>query len=300
MSNSTQTPTWAHRDDGYAISTIDEEDQITNIPEDAAFNTDDVGSFTNSFGDCNVLTIDGVDYIRIQSENFTIISRFYKNCSDYNRQLSGVGVRKMAKLAQESYRNPITSELHSYSTRKLERYTGNISVILKRMFTNEINAVLSTIMVLYPDILRYYMRSSTRQIKIDTMVDTEDFNLKLNGSATDIIRLFMSDQFYNLTNDLWTRYMAESDDISDLEDVKVNMPSDKFTELIGFKVPRKDEVGTKCSVCFDEIKKTERMSKTACGHKFHTRCLRRWLTKECNTPTCPMCRADLYPERNQG
>jgi hypothetical protein len=299
MANSAETMGWAHRGDGYAISSVNEEDQITNIPDDDVFNADDAGFFTNSFGDCSVTTIDGIQYIRIQADNFTIISRYYKNCSDYNRQLSGVGASKMAKLAQASYRNPVMSELHSYSTRKLERYTGNISVILKHTFTNEINKVLSTIMVLFPDILRYYMRSSTRQIKIDTLMDVEDFNLKLNGSAIDVMRLFMSDQFYHLTSDLWTHYMSESDDISDLKDVKVNMPADKFTEIVGFGRPGKDDIGTNCSICFENIKKTERVSKTTCGHKFHTRCLRRWLTKECSTPTCPMCRADLYPERNQ-
>ena len=74
------TTRWEHRGDGYSINSIDEDDQFTDVPDDDMFTTNPCESFTNSFGDCSVVTIDGIQYIRIQSDNFSIISRFYKNC----------------------------------------------------------------------------------------------------------------------------------------------------------------------------------------------------------------------------
>jgi hypothetical protein len=40
-----------------------------------------------------------------------------------------------------------------------------------------------------------------------------------------------------------------------------------------------------CSICLE--KGNEKSCKTACGHHFHTKCIKKWLT---NNDTCPICR----------
>lgn len=53
-----------------------------------------------------------------------------------------------------------------------------------------------------------------------------------------------------------------------------------------------------CSICFSEIGK--RHFKCPNGHKFHTGCIRKWITKSGGTrgTTCPVCRVSLVSRVN--
>mmetsp|Transcript_19634 Transcript_19634/g.27401 ORF Transcript_19634/g.27401 Transcript_19634/m.27401 type:complete len:314 (+) Transcript_19634:128-1069(+) len=60
-----------------------------------------------------------------------------------------------------------------------------------------------------------------------------------------------------------------------------------------------DEKGTieHCSVCQEPFCPGKLIRRTPCGHIFHERCLAAWY---CRKPTCPLCRADLVQQRNEG
>ena len=50
-----------------------------------------------------------------------------------------------------------------------------------------------------------------------------------------------------------------------------------------------------CAICYEQIKKDERMivlncSEHAIGHAFHESCILKWLQQE---PTCPICRTKI-------
>jgi len=47
-----------------------------------------------------------------------------------------------------------------------------------------------------------------------------------------------------------------------------------------------------CSVCLDSISDGTG-EVTACGHKFHTLCLDKWLLTSHPNPTCPECRKSI-------
>jgi hypothetical protein len=57
-------------------------------------------------------------------------------------------------------------------------------------------------------------------------------------------------------------------------------------------LPPEPEVPTECAVCYNEMTR-ETMTKTACGHYFHTNCFATWRESRMasfQAVTCPMCR----------
>ena len=100
----------------------------------------------------------------------------------------------------------------------------------------------------------------------------------------NIVRLLLSPDINEITNQLIDQVNEEQIPDNEYEDVKINMPVEDYNQYIGFKRPVKDDIGKVCSICFDTIKSTEkRVSITkCCNNVFHTRCLKKWLTKECS------------------
>ena len=47
-----------------------------------------------------------------------------------------------------------------------------------------------------------------------------------------------------------------------------------------------------CSICFDEIG-TKKISKLACGHLFHQKCITQWTQMNEDNHNCPFCRATI-------
>lgn len=84
-----------------------------------------------------------------------------------------------------------------------------------------------------------------------------------------------------------------------LEPVEMKFTPKRYKELV------KSEKNTKtyrlvngidelvCCICLEEFKKGCIIHSTSCNHRFHPKCLGRYLKKECLTPKCPMCRKDL-------
>tara|TARA_A100000164_G_C21495231_1_gene579867 strand:- start:91 stop:579 length:489 start_codon:yes stop_codon:yes gene_type:complete len=52
----------------------------------------------------------------------------------------------------------------------------------------------------------------------------------------------------------------------------------------------------KCMICMDTIKSRQHVSLLNCGHSYHIHCSRKWLTKMCKKPCCPLCRKDVRLE----
>ncbi|CAF5087472.1 unnamed protein product [Rotaria magnacalcarata] len=49
-------------------------------------------------------------------------------------------------------------------------------------------------------------------------------------------------------------------------------------------------VGVICDICLNEYKANDKVRTIPCLHRFHTRCIDKWLKK---SSKCPMCRSDL-------
>ena len=53
-----------------------------------------------------------------------------------------------------------------------------------------------------------------------------------------------------------------------------------------------------CSICFEEIKKGQKIKTLGCTHKFHDECINEWINGQRRVhldPTCPNCRAIIPP-----
>jgi len=51
-----------------------------------------------------------------------------------------------------------------------------------------------------------------------------------------------------------------------------------------------------CSLCLQRFNAMEEITRTLCGHLFHSQCLGSWLqtqTGQQSNPTCPLCRGEL-------
>jgi len=63
-------------------------------------------------------------------------------------------------------------------------------------------------------------------------------------------------------------------------------------EALRYRKPRDDEVGMKCSICFDCYATDEVVVAMPCSasHVFHERCVKEWLARD---DSCPLCRSSL-------
>lgn len=52
-----------------------------------------------------------------------------------------------------------------------------------------------------------------------------------------------------------------------------------------------------CSICQEDINSRQNCSILKCDHLYHKKCIKKWLTKSCEKPTCPCCRVDVRDPR---
>ena len=60
--------------------------------------------------------------------------------------------------------------------------------------------------------------------------------------------------------------------------------------------PTRPEDGGDCSICLSKLRKGYHQLKS-CSHRFHQKCLKRWLRKDCVKPTCPLCRTNVIVKK---
>lgn len=57
------------------------------------------------------------------------------------------------------------------------------------------------------------------------------------------------------------------------------------------KVKVKTVLGKPCMVCLENFQKGDKVLELPCKHKYHGKCISRWLLKY--RPTCPVCAKDV-------
>ena len=55
------------------------------------------------------------------------------------------------------------------------------------------------------------------------------------------------------------------------------------------KKANEEEFECTCTICMDELKEGEFVRKLSCMHKFHPKCVDKWLLTK---PLCPNCKCD--------
>lgn len=76
-----------------------------------------------------------------------------------------------------------------------------------------------------------------------------------------------------LPNDPWEDHVISSDDLGEEKD---------------------------CPICYCDFKKGDSVAKLNCGHIFHKNCIILWFDKKISSPTCPICRTNMFEnESNQ-
>ena len=68
------------------------------------------------------------------------------------------------------------------------------------------------------------------------------------------------------------------------------VPTHRMSRSIRKKYNMEDPV---CSVCQEDINSRQNCSILKCEHVYHKNCIKTWLTKTCEKPTCPCCRIDV-------
>lgn len=72
-----------------------------------------------------------------------------------------------------------------------------------------------------------------------------------------------------------------------------NSEYDKMVLVVRGTNKRSKGMDLTCGICLDDLKVGNRWAITKCNHGFHPKCIKRWLTKECIHPKCPMCNMDV-------
>lgn len=115
----------------------------------------------------------------------------------------------------------------------------------------------------------------------------------LRNIVSNIMSIYNNyDEF--LEDDVPLEYLPEDF----LEPVKVQLTKQEFENLpmrvMSKKLEKELNIKDKvCPICQDEIKPRCHCTVLRCGHIYHKNCAREWLTKQCEKPTCPMCRKDV-------
>ena len=71
---------------------------------------------------------------------------------------------------------------------------------------------------------------------------------------------------------------------------KITRKKDIENKKRAFKTIQNELEDNKCAICLEYMKHTQLITKTNCGHNFHTDCLEDWKKKSNN---CPLCRKNM-------
>ena len=68
------------------------------------------------------------------------------------------------------------------------------------------------------------------------------------------------------------------------------VPTHRMSKSIRKKYNMEEPI---CSICQEDINSRQHCSILKCEHVYHKNCIKTWLTKTCEKPTCPCCRIDV-------
>ena len=198
------------------------------------------------------------------------------------------------------------TDLAMYKTRRTQRYNTQIEVLLGPEFDDvTLDFCLSKIEQSYPDIGEIISRGSkigarkeireryARQNITGSVVENpvnRMLCLKFRGRVIDLYSIMQTDYIYDLAYSLTTYYF---ENLPPPKPTKFTMTREEYNTFIRRHRATKKDESTYCCLSMENIKKGQTVATTCCGHKFKSSELRKWLTKECTEPTCPLCRTNL-------
>ena len=203
------------------------------------------------------------------------------------------------------------TDLAMFKTRKTQRYNHQLEVLLGAEFNDlTLDYCLSKIEESYPDvqniIAREYKIGQNSQIRdiyarqniTGTIIEHPNTNmlcLKFRGRVTDMYSIMHSDYIYDLAYSLTSYYF---ENLPPPKPVKVTMTRQEYNRFIDRRIAKRCDENIYCTLSLENIKRGQTIATTCCGHQFKSSELRRWLTKECTEPTCPLCRRNLLTTVN--
>jgi len=199
------------------------------------------------------------------------------------------------------------SDLALFKTRGLSKYIHEMDLVLGADFDDiTIAQCMNRIEHNYPNIINVLGRenklSDNIQItenyerhklkgRILEISNSEMIRLEFRGRVVDIYSILQSHYIYDLAYSLTTFYFENISSVI-TPDTKTMSRIEYNKNIIRYIARKKDE-SIYCCLSLEKIKRGQIVATTSCGHKFKSKELRIWLTKECIEPTCPLCRTIL-------
>ena len=119
-------------------------------------------------------------------------------------------------------------------------------------------------------------------------------NEKIESNTKLVEFLQIMDMLGSKIVELIATFQVEEFDEEDLEDIPVRLSEEEYKEYIQI-IPASlinKEINSCCTICQDTFEDSEKCHVISCGHAYHEECLKHWLMKTCQRPTCPNCRHD--------
>ena len=198
------------------------------------------------------------------------------------------------------------TDLALYKTRKTQKYNHQLEILLGPDFNDvTLDYVLSRIEESYPKIQEVisretkigqnkYIRDTYGRVNITgTIVQHPNSGmlcLKFRGRVVDMYSIMHTDYIYDLAYSLTSYYF---ENLEPPKPKKITMTGEEYNKNIKRHIARKKDENIFCTLSLENIKRGQTVATTCCGHQFKSSELRRWLTKECTEPTCPLCRQNL-------
>ena len=136
--------------------------------------------------------------------------------------------------------------------------------------------------------IKYYPKPTTNQtleVFIKQFYDDDEPRIEIKGRLQDLFAFLSKEHNFTLLLNIWNDNIPEIDD----EEPPKRLDIQTYNRVI----KQSKGIIHQCPICMEMSTKKQLMATTQCGHIFHNKCLKKWLTKECTAPTCPMCRHDL-------
>lgn len=263
----------------------------TKLPTNQDFSESHIDDeWTDHIGEWNIITKNGCRYCKLVNANFTLIFKLSNYDSEFKRQRCVYGFKKRFYKPFSSDVTSNSCKLHSYNTRSSEKYTDMISVELHDHDRSTVQELIILLAFIYPDLDKYYNRPNNIESYIDILVSNSDNqSIIFLGGVSSLSKLMISGIIFRMLDEINSYSQPEEN----MEDVKIMMSPSEYKSIIGTKKASIKDSKESCTICCEAIKQKSTVSITSCGHTYHSKCLRKWLTKECRVPTCPTCRKDL-------
>ena len=199
------------------------------------------------------------------------------------------------------------SDLALFKTRSLSKYTHEMDLVLGADFDNTtIEQCMNMIENHYPNIINVMDRENKLSDNIQITENYARHNLKgrileipnsdmlrleFRGRVIDIYGILQSYYIYHLSYTLTTFYFENISTVITAD--RKTMSRIEYNENIIRYIAKKEDESIYCCLSLEKIKRGQTVATACCGHKFKSKELRIWLTKECIEPTCPLCRINL-------